>query len=120
MNMGMGMGNGAPGKKQKTGGGAVCSTHGKERGEQNMVDDGMGGMCCRPDSECQTGGGGGGKGGGTGTADGEQAECSTHGKKRSSDNLTDDGAGGYCCIPGRECNGADGEQAECSTHGKKR
>merc|ERR1719284_25258 len=31
--------------------------------------------------------------------------CSVHGKKRTAQNLMDDGQGGLMCAPGRECNG---------------
>merc|ERR1712039_704953 len=55
------------------------------------------------------GGGGGcmgkGFGGGSSSAVGEQAVCSVHNKLRTIKNLVEDGAGGYCCVPGGECNG---------------
>jgi len=120
--MGMDAAGGMPAKKQKTGGGGnvKCSTHGKMRSEMNMTEDGMGGYCCNPDSECQTGGGGGGGG---------MAVCSTHQKQRSGAFLTDDGNGGMCCMPGSECqvgSGASGgapfdnTKVQCSVHGKER
>merc|ERR1712187_370890 len=30
----------------------VCSVHGKRRTRRNLMDDGMGGMCCMPGFEC--------------------------------------------------------------------
>lgn len=36
----------------KGGGDSVCSEHGKKRTAQNLMDDGMGGMKCRPGNEC--------------------------------------------------------------------
>merc|ERR1719253_1826129 len=36
----------------------------------------------------------------------EAGFCSTHGKKRTQNNLMDDGAGGMCCAPGFECKGS--------------
>mmetsp|Transcript_106594 Transcript_106594/g.340063 ORF Transcript_106594/g.340063 Transcript_106594/m.340063 type:complete len:181 (-) Transcript_106594:53-595(-) len=46
----------------------VCSAHGKKRSAGNLMDDGNGGVCCSPSSQCNVGGGAGdwssGKGGG--------------------------------------------------------
>merc|ERR1719378_1316855 len=36
---------------------AICSVHGRNRTVQNLMDDGQGGMCCAPGSECNGGGG---------------------------------------------------------------
>eukprot|EP00931_Biecheleriopsis_adriatica_P089380 TRINITY_DN63527_c0_g1_i1.p1 TRINITY_DN63527_c0_g1~~TRINITY_DN63527_c0_g1_i1.p1 ORF type:complete len:344 (-),score=55.20 TRINITY_DN63527_c0_g1_i1:67-987(-) len=35
--------------------GEVCSVHGKRRSSRNLMDDGMGGKCCAPGSQCNTG-----------------------------------------------------------------
>merc|ERR1712061_26808 len=42
-----------------------------------------------------------GKGGKGGAAEG--GVCSVHGRKRTAQNLMDDGNGGVCCIPAQEC-----------------
>lgn len=124
---------------------AICSVHGKSRTFANLQDDGMGGMCCTPNSQCQTGGGGGQKrganndwsqmmqmmgmmpmGGGkrqrTGASGGVM--CSVHGKSRSAQSMQEDGSGGYCCKPGSDCQmgggGAPGIVVICSVHGKNR
>merc|ERR1712113_1176155 len=54
--------------------------------------------------------------------------CSAHGKKRNEDALQADGAGGWECIPGRECQvggrggslSSSNEIVRCSAHGKNR
>merc|ERR1719482_2656276 len=55
------------------------------------------------------------------------AQCSTHGKRRNLESLTQDGKGGYVCVEGSQCQmGANeppaGSQArgQCSVHQKTR
>jgi len=92
-----------------------CSVHGKLRSEDHLVDDGSGGWCCSPASQCRSGG----KGGGLGP---QTQKCSIHGKMRSEANLVDDGAGGWCCPDSDPCRGggAGGQSYKCSIHGKMR
>lgn len=105
-------------KRQKGPAGQICTVHFKERGLANLQDDGAGGMCCLPGSECQVGAGG----------DLRNQYCSTHKKKRREDVLVDDGLGGKCCSPGNECQiGVDRPDAQasggnvmCSVHNKNR
>merc|ERR1719424_2042224 len=102
----------------------ICSVHFKARSTKSMTDDGMGGMCCAPGSECKIGAGG---------SDLRNQYCTTHKKMRSAQSLVDDGAGGMTCAPGMECKEAKEERnartreemgvvsaAQCSVHHKMR
>lgn len=117
------------------------------------MDDGAGGMRCKNGNECQVsmkaggekrsaavawdseaaimnwwGGGGGGaaKKQKWGDSGGMNVVCSVHLKERSVNQLTDDGEGGMCCMPGKECQmgagggAVDNSQEFCSVHKKKR
>jgi len=108
--------------------GDVCSTHGKSRKAEYLIDDGAGGMCCAPGDECKDKKDGAPRKGRQGKKDVGGDECSVHGKTRKAEFLIDDGAGGMCCAPGDECKekGEGGasegckwcEQGECWTHGQ--
>merc|ERR1712060_621333 len=50
---GFGGGGGMGGDQEK----AMCSAHGRMRTLGNLMDDGMGGMCCTPMNQCQNTGG---------------------------------------------------------------
>jgi len=118
--------------------GDVCSTHGKNRKAEYLVDDGSGGMCCSPGDECKesketSGGKPERKRGGKtakeckwceqgecwshgqiekpGKTDVDGDVCSAHGKTRKAEYLIDDGSGGMCCAPGDECKEAKGTPA---------
>lgn len=119
MNM-MGMGSMGreelPEKKRRAVQLVVCTVHFKERGTENMQDDGNGGMCCKPGAECQ---------GGASGKDLRNEFCFTHKKKRNVTNLMDNGCGGFTCKPGFQCVVGSGpkpgfEQVTCSVHGKTR
>jgi len=60
------------------------------------MDDGSGGLCCKPDSACKMGQFDEGK-------ERSRAMCSAHQKVRSIESLVDDGAGGVCCKEGENC-----------------
>lgn len=160
-NWGPSTGSGASNNQEKQ----TCSVHGKLRSLQNLADDGVGGFCCVPGFECNTGerldvrtgdwacsqcgdhqfaknthcrgcgapkpenpigaaysgvltamkgyvgGKGAAKGGdsagygawGKGAGAGDNQMCSVHGKVRSTNNMIEDGAGGWMCCAPNEC-----------------
>eukprot|EP00441_Pelagodinium_beii_P016460 CAMPEP_0197664990 /NCGR_PEP_ID=MMETSP1338-20131121/58971_1 /TAXON_ID=43686 ORGANISM="Pelagodinium beii, Strain RCC1491" /NCGR_SAMPLE_ID=MMETSP1338 /ASSEMBLY_ACC=CAM_ASM_000754 /LENGTH=207 /DNA_ID=CAMNT_0043243731 /DNA_START=14 /DNA_END=634 /DNA_ORIENTATION=- len=106
----------------KGGGELSCSKHGKQRSMRNMVDDGMGGMCCAPGFECQVGAANTNYGGGGGVQ--KKTKLCMYFQMGS-------------CTKGPACSFAHGEwelgsqasvvpaaatagSGECSLHGKKR
>mmetsp|Transcript_73550 Transcript_73550/g.175252 ORF Transcript_73550/g.175252 Transcript_73550/m.175252 type:complete len:382 (+) Transcript_73550:113-1258(+) len=125
--MGMPMGGCFGGKSR---GYAECSVHGKMRSTTALKDDGNGGMACIPGQECKVaalkrGADDDGEVDGSGKrmkTDGTQALCIIHQKVRHIDNLSEDGNGGYYCIPGKECqlSGSTEGNTTCSLHGKVR
>jgi len=128
MNMMQAMGGGGKRPRQTPGNSFTCSVHGKNRSQGSLTEDGAGGYCCTPESECQMGSGGGGmnmmqqRGKKGPQTPGNSFMCSVHGKNRSQGSLTEDGAGGFRCTPESECQmGVDGGASyQCSAHGRAR
>mmetsp|Transcript_81820 Transcript_81820/g.128864 ORF Transcript_81820/g.128864 Transcript_81820/m.128864 type:complete len:216 (+) Transcript_81820:69-716(+) len=75
---------------------AQCFIHGKRRNMECLMDNGSGGLQCKPESLCQMSKADDGK-------ERMRGMCSIHNKVRSCDCLVEDGSGGMQCKPDLQC-----------------